>query len=132
MDKTTVQSMRAYLETMLTDFEEHFGVQASIGRISYTNNNCKMSLSVAEVKEDGTVATKEVETFKRFATNYGLSPELLGREFECGGHTFVVTGMNTRARKFPIQGVRKSDGARFKFPVVQIQRAFHLPVTNPF
>ena len=132
MDKAKIEGMKAYLETMITSFEEHFGVQATIGRITYSHNNCKIPFEVAEVKEDGTVATKEAETFKRLANNYGLKPELLGQEFESQGHTFIVTGMNTRARKFPIQGVRKLDGARFKFPVAQVQRAFRLPITSLF
>ncbi|HUX80497.1 MAG TPA: hypothetical protein VMW10_12255, partial [Alphaproteobacteria bacterium] len=97
MDKSTVEGMRAYLETMLTGFEEHFGVQATIGRITYSSNNCKMAFNIAEVKEDGTVATKESEMFKRLANNYGLKPELLGQEFQSKGHTFILTGMNTRA-----------------------------------
>ena len=51
MDRDKLKLMRAYLEAALTGFEEHFGVHVSIGNISYTTNNCKIALNVAEIKE---------------------------------------------------------------------------------
>jgi len=129
MDKTTVESMRVYLEAALTGFEEHFGVQVSVGNISYSYNNCRIKMDVAEIKEDGSVSTREADNFKRLANSYGLESNWLGQEFTSGKDVFVLTGLNTRARKFPVQATRKRDGKKYKFPVSRIQRAFSLPIT---
>ena len=124
MDKANVESMRAYLETMLTGFEEHFGVQVNVGRITYSPNNCKIPLQVSDVTEDGFVASKEAMDFKNLACTYGLEADMLGKQFELRGTKYELTGLNTRAHKFPFSCRRVKDGKGFKMNVDSVKKGF--------
>jgi len=121
MKKDTVVAMRAYLEVALQGFEEYFGVQAEVGKISYGDSHADIKLKVSQVNADGTVEPKEAADFKRYAHVYGLRPEWMGGEFKQQGKTFVITGLNTRARKFRVQAT-STDGVRYKFPQELIKR----------
>ena len=46
---------------------------------------------------------------------FGFQPTDLGRTFRQNGDRFRITGLNTNARRMPIQADRLSDGKRFKF-----------------
>jgi len=121
MERDTVVAMRAYLEVALQGFEEHFGVQADVGKISYGDSHADIKLKVSQVNVDGTVESKEAVNFKKYANVYGLRPEWLGKEFKHQGKVFVITGINTRARKFRVQAT-STDGVGYKFPQELIKR----------
>lgn len=68
--------------------------------------------------DDGDTVNKnapEALAYTEAAAFYGLPADGLGREFIVNGDTFVITGLNERAPKMPVQGTRVSDGKRFKF-----------------
>ena len=71
---------------------------------------------------DGTAHTKAELDFKRVAHLYGLSPDDFGFTFEYRGSTYTVSGINTRANRYPVQACT-SDGTRYKFPASVIKDA---------
>lgn len=114
IDRTKAQLMRAWLEASLTSFEEHFGVNVSIGTIRFAENHAKIPLEVSRVTEDGEVISKEAEDFKRHASHFGLKSEWLGESFTERGKVFTITGLNTRAKKYKIHA-KCDDGKIYKF-----------------
>jgi len=114
IDGEKVELMRAYLEVALTGFEEHFGVQVEIGRMSYSASNVNITLQASEIGTDGTALTREAEAFKHSAHLYDMSPEWLGAHFTAMGKRFKITGLNTRAKKYKVQAIA-DDGTRYKF-----------------
>jgi hypothetical protein len=87
----------------------------------------KMILEVARVEgthnqfalrdiltDDGEVVTKESEDFRRYAHEYGLKPEWLGKTFESRGQEFTIVGLSTRAKKYKVIA-RNSEGVGYKF-----------------
>lgn len=52
----------------------------------------------------------------------GLTPEHFGKEFVSQGKRFVVTGINLRARKYPVTADCISDGKSYKFTADSVQR----------
>jgi len=121
MDRTKVKMLRAAMEKELKAIEEKFKVQVDIGKCTYTDSNCTFKVEFADVGDNGEVKSKEVEDFRLYASMYGLKPDDLGKIFSTNGEEYEITGLSTRKRKYPILGTRIKDGAKFKFPVSQVQ-----------
>ena len=119
-NKPILRAMRVHLETVLIDFEKKFDVKVSVGSMRYSETNAKIPLSIDCINDDGVVETKEVVAFKNQAQFYGLSPDNLHQEFAIGKDTYKITGLNTSAKKYPIQAIGK-DGKRYKFAVEQVK-----------
>lgn len=115
MDRNTAKSMRDFLANFLGEFEKEFNVKVSVGSISYGKHSCKIPLEVSEVGKDGTVHDKYAESYKRNAFAYGLDPAWLNTEFVTATGTYTITGLNTRARKFPVMATNKDTGDKYKF-----------------
>lgn len=73
----------------------------------------KYKFVVKGAVENGT--TREATAFKRNARYFGLNESNLGQSFTSGSQTYTITGLNTRAKKFPILA-RGADGKSYKFP----------------
>lgn len=112
--KDMLKQIREDINKALEPVGEKYGVKLTAGNASYTENNFTLKLEGAAVKEDGTVAAKDAEAFKRHAHLYGLSPDDLGRKFTSQGKEFTITGLNTKSGKYPIIG-RDSNGKGYKF-----------------
>jgi hypothetical protein len=84
-------------------------------------------VEVALVGKDGEAKTKEAESFKLFATAYGLKGEDFGKSFKSNGHTYKICGLKTKSGKYPVLAERE-DGRKFKFGAEHIK----LVLNNPF
>lgn len=113
MDRKTVRELRQHLEEALEVIHESTGLIVTIGSASYTPGvSCTFKVELSEERAGMPIK------FGRDARVFGLDPDKLWQgEFVSRGETFTVNGINTRARKYPIQAVRKRDGSPFKFPV---------------
>jgi len=102
----------------------HEGLQVKLGNASYTGDSIfpiTFKIEVSATNDDGTIETKEVKDFKTNAIHYGLSPDDLGKEFTQNDHTFKISGLNGKRRKYPIS-VTRNDGKKFKFTAEQIKQ----------
>lgn len=93
--------------------EQEFGVVFSAhgGRYSSDGKNYTPKIEVSTLSKDGSVQSREVENFKKYAKMDGLNPEDLGREFMMRGELFKIVGYNANARKNPI--IIEKGGKRF-------------------
>ena len=89
------------------------------GRFGSSNFTFKVECSL--VGEDGAVKSKEVESFKKYASMYGLKPEHFGMPFTTfGGKTYTICGLNTKASKNPIHA-KNSKGKTYIFPAEEVK-----------
>ena len=117
MDRTKVRYLREVLKQALEEFGEKENLVVDLGSATFGNSNVTFKLNLNEVSGDGSVLTREAVAFQRAARLYGLQPEDLGRVFRSpSGKRFKITGLNTRAHKYPIQAEEVGTGKRFKFP----------------
>ena len=123
LDRAAMNALRKEIDFALEAVGRKFGLSMHAGSGRYTPKNATFKLEIAVFGEDGEAVDAGAETFRAFASAYGLAPEDLGREFSVGGGVYRITGLNARRPKFPINGVRVPDGRPFKFPVETVKRA---------
>lgn len=127
--------LRNDINEALREVAARRGVTLKVGSGSYDMNEQygSFKLEVGAVNSaTGEVATKDSESFKRYAASYGLAPDDLNREFRHGMDTFKITGLNTRRPKNPISAIRVRDGAGFKFTANAVCNALGKPQAAPF
>jgi len=122
MDRQTSKAIAAEAVEALMAVADKYGCAVERGSASFDTTSTKIQFAFSEIGEDGIAMTREAETFKQAAYMYGLKPEDLGKKFTSNGHTYTITGLNTRARKMPIQATRE-DGATYKFTADQVMRS---------
>src|SRR5579863_991026 len=93
---------------------KQYGVSVAYKGGTFSGNSVVQRWEFAVISESGQVLDRSADEFKRYASGYGLSAADLGAQFQSGGQTFTITGLNTKARKMPIQGVDQA-GRRMKF-----------------
>lgn len=95
------------------------GLQASPSRSRYgaRSFSYKVEAAVLTVGENGVnVSSREAQAFIAYAGILGIeNPQAaLGATFTARGVEYVLTGLNPRARKFPLMVTRVSDGRAYK------------------
>lgn len=118
-DRTTCRLVRERIDAALADLGAELGLDISAGSGSFDAGFYRVKVTCAVKHDDGTVETPEATAFKRLATLYGLKADDLGREFTSRGKTFKVTGLKTRAKKYPVLAT-DSEGKTYKFPAARV------------
>ena len=103
IDRTFMKMSRAKIDDALKDLGDELGVVFQTGNGSYDGSTGHFKLEIKTIGENGEAVNPNAKTFQTYARMYGLSPDDLGRQFTSRGKTFEITGLNTRARRFPIQ-----------------------------
>ena len=125
MSKTMKQWTREISEEALEVLQDHFGDRVVVKREGgqYGSTHCTIKFQFAKVTEEGAM-TAERKAFENYAARHGLDPDDFGREFRTyRGGTYRITGLNTRARKYPIQAEHVGTGKMYKFPAQQVKDA---------
>jgi len=112
-----------HLEAAAAEISEVLGEKFDIevGNARYCKHNASLKTEVSTVTADGRVNSKEVENFKRYARSLGLNADDLGKTFTSRGRQFTITGLNIRARTYPIEA-KRDDGKGFKFGAATVAR----------
>ncbi len=120
MTRSMVKELRTRMQALLNDFA---GMNVNVGNASFTDGSCTFKVECAFIAENGVVVTKEATAFERYADGYGLRGIALGHKFMQRGRVFEITGLNTRARRMPVQAKDIRTGRGFKFTVEAVNRA---------
>jgi hypothetical protein len=124
IDRATAKALRTILSAAIEEALEGTGVAAEVGRITFAGNTAAVKVQASIIDPDsGRVMTREAKDFERLAVAWGITSKKLGDRFESRGTVYEITGLNTRAPKFPVQGIRVKDGRSFKFPVSMVEWA---------
>jgi|TARA_R110002051_G_scaffold11327_1_gene41354 hypothetical protein len=121
IDRNLLEKVRDEISHCLEPIGEKHGIELKLGRCSYSSGNFTMKLEGSLVGDDGVVLTKEAEDFKKYAHWHGLEPEDLGKTFVQAHVVYTITGLKTRARKYPITA-KASNGGSYKFAADSVKR----------
>jgi hypothetical protein len=101
----------------LKELANSYNLQVGYRGASFSPTNVTIKVEFATICSDGQAKTKEVSDFEFAACRYGLKPTDIGRKFVgSNGETYKLTGLSTRAHRYPLHAIRIRDGKRFKFP----------------
>lgn len=76
---------------------------------------------VTQEDKDGNALSAAAIAFQQDAWRVGLDPKDLGREFTSQGKRFRISGLNLRAKKYPVLAVENGTGKTFKFPAERVK-----------
>lgn len=114
MDRDTAKEFRKDFKTAMASLEEKYNARITLGSISFSSNSLRSKFEFVEHPENGKTI-EEVE-FAKVAPRYGLTGEDYGRLFVSNGETYILTGLNPRAPKYPIIGTMlRNASKRYKF-----------------
>ena len=115
LTKPLLRQFRTVLERHLQAAAEELGVSISLGNARYSAAQATFKFDINTIGEDGEVFDKYAEDFKTYAKLFDLEPEHLGKEFYANRDRYVITGLNMRAKKFPVLAKSLNSGKTYKF-----------------
>lgn len=99
IDRQSLVVLRAEIEAALAALAVKHKLQIEVGGASFLpGKSVTFKLECAKIGDNGIALTKEAETFKLYATTYGLKPEDLGREFVMNRQKMKIVGCLPRSR----------------------------------
>ena len=114
-----LKEMRGEINAALKGVEEKYGVNFSLGSISFTANDFRVKLTCTENTESGESVTPEALAFQRSAKSFGITKQL-GDAFVSRGETYTIVGLLPRSKKYPLLG-KNANGVTYKFPALCAQ-----------
>ena len=130
IDRNLIEKIRDEISHFLEPIGEKHGINLELGRCGYSSGNFTMKLEGSLVGDDGVVLTKEAEDFKKYAHWHGLEPEDLGKTFVHTNVVHTITGLRTRAKKYPITVV-DAKGGEFNFGAGSVKMLLKQEKTAP-
>jgi hypothetical protein len=128
MNRNKVRLLREALFTALRPFGLEQKISVSLGNASFSSSSVEFKVNLNEVAADGLVLSREAVAFQEQAPRYGLMSSDLGQTFHSRGKSFRITGLNTRAKRYPINAEDISTGKRFKFASETVVRSLAVVV----
>ena len=98
-DKNTLDSIREDLNKVLKSYGIQKNIDFKIGKISYTESNFRTTLEAFNIENGGNA---DQIAFEQNCHRFGIPSDWFGKDVEINGSRYSVNGVNTRARKYPI------------------------------
>jgi hypothetical protein len=92
INRTAARELGVALQTVLDDFGKKHGLNVQLKGSRYSESTWSPKFEFATVSEDGQVQSKGAQTFKLFASSYGLEPDDLGKVITIQGKKYTITG----------------------------------------
>ena len=117
MDRAACAKIATAAEAALREVAEQLGLQVTNrgGKFDPSGTfDPKFTFSLPDAGENQFASTAHL---------VGLHADDFGKTFQVHGKTFRITGLNLRARKFPVCAVNTTDGKSYKFPTNTVKGA---------
>lgn len=116
IDKELVKTLRDELQLAVTKVCARYGMNAEQQKsITYSEDSFNIRFTIS----NGEVDIKRKDFVKNCFT-YGLSPKHYGETFKQEGKIYTITGINTRARKYPVE-TTTNEGKSVRFMAISIR-----------
>jgi len=117
-NRSKVKQLRNEIATALASVEKKHGVSFDLGRITFTDTDFRGKLTCKSADPD---AGRKI--FERDAVRVGVKKEAYGKTFTTSsGRTFRITGINTRAKKYPVNAETVNTKEAYKFAVTMLPK----------
>ncbi len=102
-DPNSLEDLRKKLNDLLKVYGDNNNIEFQMGRITYTDGYCNIGLKAYSTEKVGNtnVSGKNME-FLNNAARFGIPSDWYGKKVSINGVDYIVSKINTRARKFPI------------------------------
>jgi hypothetical protein len=120
IDRSTAKQIGAACEEALLEVAEKFGLTVTVRGGSYDQTVGTFTPKIIFAEADA--AKNE---FVQYASMFLLDADDFGKEFVCGGITFRVCGIKTRATKMPILATKVGTDKVYKFASEVVRKALH-------
>jgi hypothetical protein len=121
MDTNKVDVIKADIKKALKTVETKHKVLVNVGRITYSDNDMKFRMTVAE--SDGKTDNFLAAEFLSKCHKYGLEPESLGRLIRINGSVHKIICLKVKNRKYPIITERQDNKKQYKLTQWQVEEA---------
>jgi hypothetical protein len=123
-NRTNVRTLNEEVAAALEPIAKKHGlVLDRKGKTFYRDRMPAMFQFIVRVEDaDGNVLGAKAQEFKDGARLVGLDPSDLGKEFVSRGSRYRITGLNLRARKYPVLAENLSNGKTYKFAESVVKR----------
>jgi len=120
IDQTSAKEIRTIMEAAFAKIAESTGVHIALGRISYDPRGftAKTTGVVGASKADA-----QRQSFEKDCYKVGLKSSDFGREIMISGTKMAITGVNTRAYRFPVSVTEVSTKKKFKISRTMVKAA---------
>jgi len=127
-ERANVSAIMDECEKALQEIAERHGVTLDRKGRTYRRDALPVMFQflIREVDDNGNEMDSKARDFVRVASAYGLSADDYLAEFTDNGRTFRITGLNTRARGYPVLAEDVRTGKTYKFPAGRVKRALEL------
>lgn len=115
-DKSNLKNIRSLLERTLASALQKHGLTASLGNITFSPTDFRVTLSVATGSGDDVLK----RNWDKYCRLYGFEPEDFGKTFVQGLNKYTICDIKPKSRKYPIIAKRE-DGSRYKFSTNNIK-----------
>jgi len=123
-DKNSIDLIRAEVNKRLQSMSEEFGIDLHCGHCSYSSDEMNFKL---EVKKSG--VDLEKTKFQRNCFLYDLKSTDYKRSFIYENESYIVVGISTSSRKYPIK-VKRADGKGFKFTSSLVSKCLSVKIID--
>jgi hypothetical protein len=117
MTRAKVKQLRADIDAALAAVEKKHGVEFDLGRITFTDTDFRGKLTCKSADPNA-----DRKIFERDALRVGLKKTAYGKTFTHVGRDYRVSGVNTRAKKYPVKVVDVASGGNYKMSVEALPR----------
>ena len=111
LTRAQFKAFRQDFEDAVVGLEQKYGVNLSLGKITYSDTDFRSTITATKVVEG---KTPEQVQFEEHAALFGLKPEDFGKHFTVDGKQYELIGLRPSAPAWPVIG-RRADGKPFKF-----------------
>ncbi len=116
--------MRPELEKALAKLATKFGITVNVGKMSYSDKELKISLSMEAAVADGEDSLQE-SNFKKLSELFGVKKGAYNKKFKTpNGLELRLTEVKPRRRKFPFIGVTLDGKQAYKIELSQLPAKF--------
>ena len=125
IDRAFLQTFREDAAKVLAELGARHGITVSLGNASFERDGgaATFKLELAAPTADGEMLDRPARDFKKYASQFGLDPEDLGREFTLRGTKYRVAGFKIANRRYPVIAERVRDGAGYKMDIRTVREA---------
>jgi hypothetical protein len=111
----TRPGLKEIRKDLTADLEKFFaerGLSVDLGSFSFDEDHFTTKMTV----NAGSKSDAKQKAFVKNAFMYGLKADDYGKTFMSNGEEFRISGIKSRAKKYPITADRVRDGQSYKFP----------------
>lgn len=117
------KEFREDFTTAVKELEEKFGLDVTLGNISYSIDKFTCRMTCQKRKSKGSAQDAEKSAFHKLCHFYGFEKEDYKLQFSLNNKLFELVGFNSNAPKNNCQIIRILDGASYRCNDEVIKRA---------